>query len=230
MAAVVGLAGGVPVLAAAITVSPTRIELSAHHPVATLEVRNEGDESVTMQLEKTAWTQEGGVDVYSSSAALIATPSVFELAPHGSQILRIALRDPSRTDERAYRLYADEVSVSALTSTGLRMALRIGIPIFAVQATGMPRLNASVDADSGGGAIISLRNDGSHFARAIRVQATDPSGAVLWQSPSPTYVLAKGEHQYRVDTDAAALLRSPSLQLSIVTETGVERIEARRRP
>jgi fimbrial chaperone protein len=231
LATLAGLACAGPLLAAAITVSPTRIELSAQRPVATLEVRNEGNESVTMQLERTAWTQEGGVDVYSSSAALIATPSVFELAPHGRQVLRVALRDGSpRTEERAYRLYADEVSVSELASSGLRMALRIGIPVFAVPAAGAPRLNASVDARADGGAVISLRNDGSHFTRAIRVQATDSSGAVMWQSPSPAYLLARGEHRYLVDDGAAPLLRNPVLQLSIVTETGVERIEAQRRP
>ncbi len=97
-----GCTVGCAAVAGAISVSPTRIELSARHPIATLEVRNEGADTITVQLERLAWTQPNGQDAYSADAALIATPTVFELAPHGSQTLRVALRDgASKSTERA---------------------------------------------------------------------------------------------------------------------------------
>lgn len=215
-------------MAGAISVSPTRIELSPRHPIATLEVRNEAADPVTVQLERMAWTQSEGQDAYAASAELIATPPVFELAPHGSQVIRVALRPGiAASMERAYRLYACEVPAAGPPAvSGVRMALRIGVPVFAGPADSAARLAGQIQAQPDGRMAIRLQNTGGHFTRALSVALHDPAGAVVWESHSPSYLLSGGDHLWWVD-HAAKVSSSEPLRLSVVTETGTVNIDSR---
>lgn len=218
--------------AGALSVSPMRIELSARHPVATLEVTNEGADPITVQLERMAWSQAAGEDSYSASAALIATPSVFELAPHEHQVLRLALRNPAVGGaERAFRLYAAEVPVAQrFASTGLQMALRVGVPVFACSGEGEARLDGEIATGADGRLTVLLRNSGTHFARAVSLELQDAVGHSLWNGRAPAYVLAGGEHRWPLDLSASALPADMPLRLSVQTEHGVQIVDARRSP
>lgn len=218
-------------LAGALSVSPMRIELSVRHPVATLEVTNEGPEPITIQLERMAWTQADGEDFYTSSAALIATPSVFELAPHAHQVLRIALRDRAgMTSERAYRLYAAEVPVlQHLATNGLQMSLRVGVPVFVEPGEGASRLEGEIIMQSDGHPAVKLRNVGNHYIRATSVEVLDTHGRALWSARAPAYLLAGGEHQWPVDAGKPLPSDMP-LRISVQTESGEQILDARRGP
>lgn len=218
-----GAAVGYTAFAGAISVSPTRIELSAGHPIATLEVRNEGTDIMTVQLERLAWSQSEGRDSYVPGAGLIATPSVFELTPHGSQTLRIALRNGASKTEQAFRLYVCELpSAQPPSGSGLKMALRIGVPVFAETAAAVPLLSGEILAHPGK-AEVRLRNTGGRFARALGVSIHDSAGTVLWQTHQPAYLLAGGEHLWSAPLSLPAI---QGLRLSVVTETSVEDIDA----
>jgi fimbrial chaperone protein len=218
-------------LAGAISVSPVRIELTQEHPIATLQVRNDGSDRVTMQLERVAWTQRDGTDDYTASSALIATPTVFELPPHGVQILRVALRETAAlARERAFRVYACEVpSMRPSEGTGLQMALRIGVPIFAETAARGTQLDADIHALAGGKLAVRVRNSGPHYAHAIGIELSNGAGAVLWRTHSPAYLLAGGEHVWSSD-EAAVIAPDEPLRLSVITESGVERIDTHLEP
>ena len=214
------------VWAGAITVSPIRVELTPRRAVATLEVRNEGDEFVTVQIEKMDWTQPDGSDTYGASTALLATPTVFELPPHGSQTLRIGIRDPEASgSERAFRLYAAEVpSNDQADGDGLHMALRIGIPIFVEPASGSPRLVSELTQVADGKLALRVRNSGTRFTRTISVELQNAAGKTVWRDAHPTYLLAGGEHVWTFDSSSIAAPAAERLQLLVVTEDGHERI------
>jgi fimbrial chaperone protein len=217
--------------AGALSVSPMRIELSARHPVATLQVTNEGADAITVQLERMAWTQADGEDFYTASGALIATPSVFELAPHTHQVLRIALRDRSNLSaEHAYRLYAAEVPVIRnLAATGLQMSLRVGVPVFAESSDAESRLDGEIIIQPGGRPAVLLHNTGRHFVRAQSVEILDTHGHALWSVRVPSYLLAGGEHLWQLDL-AKSLPSDMPLRISVQTEAGEQIIDARRSP
>ena len=217
---------GAPAWAGAITVSPLRLELSAKHPVATLDVRNEGTAPVTIQLERVAWTQPQGEDLYTASNALIATPSVFDLAPSATQTLRVALRDGVTSGaERAFRLYVRELPSSLdPEQAGLRMALRIGIPVCLEITGAQPNLAAEIRVPAPGKPELRLRNDGPRFTRAFGLQLQNPSGGLLWSDRTPTYLLAGSEHRWSIDTGVSQL-NSP-LKVAIDTDAGTQHLEA----
>ena len=211
--------------AGSLSVSPTRIELSARHPVATLEVTNDGAGLITVQLETLAWTQAEGTDDYVENAELIATPSIFELAAHASQVLRIAVRDPAPGVGRAFRVYASEVPPARLQEgAGLQMVLRVGVPVFVEMATGSSRFRGTVLKRPDGAATLRLHNLGTRFTRVLGLELRGATGAPVWSTRSAAYLLTGGEHDWPLD-DARTLPAGAPLQLSITTENGGERID-----
>jgi fimbrial chaperone protein len=128
----VWLASGALAVAGSFSVVPARLALTPQRPVAALSVHNDGDAPTVVQLETAGWTQSDGRDVYSPSAEVLATPPIFTIPPHGSQLVRVGLRrplDPNR--ELTYRVFLQEVPPPPPPDfKGLRVALRFGVPIF----------------------------------------------------------------------------------------------------
>jgi fimbrial chaperone protein len=118
--------------ASALSIAPIRIELSSAKRTAVLTLRNQEDSPVVVQARPVAWTQHEGEDQLDDTHDLVVTPPIFTVPPKGQQVLRIALlreADPAR--ELDYRLVLSEVpSPSAVETTGLKVALRITLPVF----------------------------------------------------------------------------------------------------
>ncbi len=114
-------------------VSPIRIELSAAQPVAIISVTNNDDHATRIQLQLVSWSQQDNRDVYVETGALIANPPIFTLPPKGKQIVRVGLSKPEKNQrEQSYRIFLEELadSVTADKSAGLKIQLRIGLPVF----------------------------------------------------------------------------------------------------
>ncbi|MET0229715.1 MAG: molecular chaperone [Rhodanobacteraceae bacterium] len=122
--------------ASSLVLSPLRLSLKAAQPISALTVRNDGDEAVVIQLELAAWTQAGGKDVYTATTDILASPPIFSVPAHQSQLVRVGLRrgaDPGI--ELSYRVFLQEVPPPpAAGFKGLRVAARFGVPIFVAPA------------------------------------------------------------------------------------------------
>lgn len=118
--------------ASALSVAPIRLELSSSSRTAVLTVRNQEDAPVVVQARPAAWSQAQGEDRLGDTHDLLVTPPIFTVPPRGQQLLRIALlREPDPSRELDYRLVLTEVpQAAAPETTGLRVALRITLPVF----------------------------------------------------------------------------------------------------
>jgi fimbrial chaperone protein len=127
------LAAATTAAASTLSVAPIRVELSSRVRTAVLTLRNQEDSPVVVQVRPTAWSQQqDGQDQLDDTHDLLVTPPLFTVPPKGVQVLRIALlREPDPARELPYRLVLSEVpqEVPAET-TGLRVALRITLPVF----------------------------------------------------------------------------------------------------
>jgi fimbrial chaperone protein len=121
-------------------VSPVRIDLGGTTLSAAVTIRNDGAEPVVIQSSIVAWSQSDGRDDYALTTDALATPPLATIPAGSEQIVRVGLRrGPERTAELAYRLYIQEVPPPArATGTSLRVALRIGIPVFVAAAEAIP--------------------------------------------------------------------------------------------
>src|SRR5437870_7139699 len=172
------MAAAAPVSAGSFMVSPVRVTLGASQPVTPITVRNESQESTGVQVDAVAWTQRDGADVYTATREILATPPIFTLKAGASQIVRIGLRrdaDPAR--ELAYRVFLQEVPPPPKAEfKGLRVALRMGIPVFVVPPTAVaPVLQWRAQALREGGLNLSLRNDGNAHIQMMELRLAHPA-------------------------------------------------------
>jgi fimbrial chaperone protein len=213
-------------MAGSLLVGPTRLDLSVRRPIAVLEVQNTGDQATLAQLDAFAWTQAGTVDVYDATNDLITTPLVINLAPGETRLVRIGLREPNQTPvERSYRVYVREVPPADNPESGLRFAVRIGVPIFATPADSRSGTFVRVSdgltwrwlPDLHGCASVQVANPSARHDRLLTAQMLSRSGEVLWQASEPVYVLAGSKRA------VLPALCPPSLQeaatLRVVTES-----------
>lgn len=158
------LAGAGAASAGSFQVNPVRATLSASLPVSSLIVRNTGAEPAVVQLEVVSWSQQKGKDIYAPTRDILATPPIFTVPAGGSQVVRVGLRratDPQR--ELTYRLFLQEVPPPPKPNfQGLRVALRIGVPVFVLPAVAAkPVLRWQVARTPEGALKLSLANSGN---------------------------------------------------------------------
>jgi fimbrial chaperone protein len=126
---------------------------------------------------------------------------VFTLQPRGSQLVRVALRGtPDPTRELSYRVILQEVPPEASPDfTGLRVALRLSIPVFVAPTTpAKPDLSWSATLDANGAIVVRADNNGGAHARVLGFSLTPESGTgPVLQDTVATYVLPG---QYRTWT------------------------------
>ena len=175
-----------------------RLGLSARQPVTSVVIRNDGAEATVVQLEVVSWSQTDKDDVYAQTAEVLATPPIFTVPSGGSQVVRLGLRrPPDAQHELTYRLFMQEVPPPpAPGSQGLRMALRVGVPVFvAATVKTRPELTWRT-SDAGDGSIrISVANSGTEHVKIADVELTVLDGERETRARQvATYVLP-GQHR-----------------------------------
>jgi fimbrial chaperone protein len=199
------VAAASPVLAGSIAVSPVRLDLSARQPVTVVKVRNDGTEPSVVQLDIVSWAQDATEDVYGATSELLATPPIFTVPAGGSQVVRVGLRrGPDAERELTYRLFLQEIPPAAEPGfQGMRMALRIGVPVFvAPNAKAKQELRWRAVMAAGGGIKVSLANSGTEHVKIADLQLAMVDGGHASQVQRvSTYVLPGQSREWLVKMD-----------------------------
>jgi len=210
-------------LAGAFSVSPVRVTLTAAEPIAALTVHNSGDKPAVVQLQATSWTQQDGTDRYEPTRELIATPPIFTVPPHGSQVVRVGLRrapDPRR--ELTYRLYLQEVpSPPPPDFVGTRVALRLGVPVFVTTVVPSTQvLSWLIQRTADGGLAIVCTNLGSFHARIATFSLSPRGGAATLVTQQVAADVLSGQRREWLLRGGAIPLAGTALRLFAMTERG----------
>jgi fimbrial chaperone protein len=210
--------------AGSFSVSPVRVTLSAAEPIAALVVRNSSDEPAVVQLEATSWIQQDGADRYEPTRELLATPPIFTVPAHGTQVVRVGLRrapDPRR--ELTFRLYLTEVPAPPPADfVGMRVTLRFGVPVFVAPAAakGTEALQWQAQRAADGGLQLVCVNNGSIHARLVSFSlAPGAGGAALMTQPVGADVHAGQRYEW-LWRGAPLPPSGTALRVSAMTERG----------
>ena len=163
-------------LAASLSISPVTVTLDEKTRSAALTLKNEGSESRVIQSELLRWTQNNGENIHTPSRDLLLNPPIVTLQPGQTQIIRVGLnRKADKVQELAYRLYISEVPPPPKEGfTGLRIALRFGIPVFvSPKAQPSSRLSWKATRTPKGLLQLTLLNAGNHHLRLNSVKVSD---------------------------------------------------------
>lgn len=208
---------------ASLDVNPVRLTLSATQPVAAITVRNAGAQPASLHLQVMAWTQADAADHYAATRELLTTPPIFTIQPGAVQTVRVGLRravDPER--ELAYRLYLQEVpDAVAADGTGVRIALRIGVPVFVPpQAQAAPLLRWRAQRD-GNAIVLHAQNTGKSHARIVELKFL--SGSQMVAESTAAYVLAGQSWRWRF---AVSPMPEAGAQLHVSAKTTTGKVNA----
>jgi fimbrial chaperone protein len=154
-----------PAAASTFNIAPIRAELGVGHRTEALTLTNVEDEPVVVDVRVVAWSQRNGQEQLDETRELLVTPPVLQIPAKGEQIIRVALRreaDPAQ--ELTYRVIFDEVPQAApVAFNGLRVALRLSVPVFVAPSRGRAAPNVAWDAHAlaDGGLEIAATNRGT---------------------------------------------------------------------
>jgi fimbrial chaperone protein len=182
-----------PACASTFNISPIRAELAAGHRTEALTITNAEDNPVVVQIRVVRWSQKNGAEELDDTRELLATPPVLQIPANSQQIIRVALRrDPDPTQELTYRVIFEEVPQAAPKDfTGLRVALRLSIPIFVAPARG--KANADLAWASrwlpNGQLELAATNNGSGHLQITDFEAQFPGSLMPLRGVASKYVL-----------------------------------------
>jgi fimbrial chaperone protein len=182
-----------PASASTFNISPIRAELAAGHRTEALTITNAEDNPVVVQIRVVRWSQANGAEELVDTRELLATPPVLQIPANSQQIIRVALRrDPDPAQELTYRVIFEEVPQAAPKDfTGLRVALRLSIPIFVAPAQG--KANADLAWASrwlpNGQLELAATNNGSGHLQITDFEAQFPGSLMPLRGVTSKYVL-----------------------------------------
>lgn len=118
--------------AAALQVTPVRVDVTAPAAAATLSLHNIGGRPATLQLRLFKWTQVKGHEALTPTNAVVASPPAAQLAGNQTYVVRVVrtTRRPLNAPEN-YRLVIDQLpQPHHQAGASIRLLLRYSIPVF----------------------------------------------------------------------------------------------------
>jgi fimbrial chaperone protein len=218
LAATSGLAQPAP----AVRVAPVSVELAAGQKATTLTLENEGDTPTIFQIRPFAWSQPGGADQLDPTDDLVASPPFATIAPHGKQVVRLVLHRGAEEAETTYRVLLDQTPPPAGPGAGVRIALRLSIPVFALPARRIAAdLQWRIDEAGGEAWLVAVNRGGRHDAvRDLKLASADGRPLRLETGGVSPYVLGGATRRWRIDAKDFAAAPQGAARLTAATPTG----------
>lgn len=189
----VGMLGVGTAHASSFNISPIRAELSGAHRTEVLTLRNAEDTPVVVEVQVVQWSQERGTEHLEDTRDILVTPPVMQIAGNSEQIVRVALRrDADVNRELTYRVIFQEVPQAAAPDfTGMRVALRLSIPIFVAPAHAQAKSDLAWEAHwlEDGDLEVAATNRGSGHLQVIDFDVDVPGAGAALHGNTAKYVL-----------------------------------------
>ncbi len=195
--------------------SPTHLQLRSSQTSTLVVIRNISDQTATFSTELLHWTQDGQ-DQYDATRDFIVNPGRFTLAPGQEQTVRLAWRAAPVTQERAYRLYVQELPAATAqggadgTVAQVTTLYRVGLPLFvtpAAQPASAPEV-AFTAVRTPDGLRVTLRNTTARYTLVRELQfaqsdtRTTPAAFNLLGGGALTFTLPSVPGARKVDISA----------------------------
>lgn len=164
-----------PALAGTLQVNPVLVEIGEGQRSGSVTVTNVEAVPVVIRAAAYEWRQENGEDRYIETSAMIVSPPVITIPAGGTQIIRVGPRAAAAA-VGSYRLIIEEVP-DATPTAGIRVALRLNLPLYIRMAAGRPdELAWSARRAADGTWTVEARNNGAGWVRVNAGMAAAGTG------------------------------------------------------
>jgi fimbrial chaperone protein len=213
-AAVVLFLVGYTARAQGLSVLPVNVFLPPGQRAASLTLTNNGDRPTSMQVRAYDWSQKNDEDQLADSKILAVSPPLFTIAPTGTQVVRLILRQTPVGGEATYRIILDQIPGPNEPGV-VQMVLRLSIPVFAAPAMKVVPQNAfHLERDGEKLFLVGVNTGKSHDTlHDILVTANDGRKFSLKTKVSP-YLLPGATRRWELDPQGHAPQPGETLKLT----------------
>lgn len=193
------------IFASAIEVTPTKVFMNESQHFTFVTVKNLSDHKVFMQAEALDWQQKNNENMYSPSSDLIITPIIFPIEPKKEQIVRIGKKNTNNKleEELSYRLLLSELPDQYNVSKGIKIMLRLNLPIFIQpkMKTELP-IKWSKEKLKDNKIELSIYNPNNYHQMINKIELKDKLDKDLYKQQNAfIYLLPKQKHTWYINTD-----------------------------
>jgi len=204
----------------ALSVTPVNVLLAPGTKASTLTVVNQAEEETSVQIRVYAWSQNSDGDQLLETPLVVVSPPIAAVAPGGSQVVRILLRQQPQGKEATYRILVDQIP-NANKAQGVRMVLRMSIPVFVLptaRATSHLQFHMEREGDK---VFLVCHNDGLRHDLLRDIVLTAADGHKFKMVPGiPPYILSGVTRRWPVQVDGMPPNPSETLQLTSSSDSG----------
>lgn len=117
-------------------IAPVSISFQPGQNSAGIQLQNNGDTPLYGQVRVYQWDQQGGADVLTPTAALVASPPVIEVGPNSAQTIRLVRKPGAGAGgaEQTYRILIDELPRGDSQQGNVAIRLQYSVPAFVLPA------------------------------------------------------------------------------------------------
>lgn len=173
-------------LAVNFSISPIRVFFDDTQKTNILTIKNESDESVTLQLKAVEWGQdEAARSVYSPTRDIIFFPKIVSVKANQKKIVRLGVGTPYSEFEKTYRLFIEEIpEPDKSDSTAVKIVMKIGVPVFISPLKDEVSGNIETASLAESNLSLKVKNEGNtHFTiRSIKVAGNNISGEEVFST------------------------------------------------
>ena len=221
LSAALALIGPAPARAGSFRVDPVHIVLEADRAGAELRLTNVEAAPAGMRVSVFRWTQSGGQDVYEPADDIIASPPIFTVQPGATQVVRFGIR--RRIPGAAYRIHVAEIPREGTPSTGIRVALKLDLPLHVSAARAAPAaLSWSLRRNADGRLVAEGRNEGGTHAQVSGIALVDSAGRHVARSAARGTILPGSMRAWTLGADAGAGAEAAAT-IVVTTASGEQR-------
>lgn len=206
--------------------TPIKIYLDAKTKTTVLKVTNDGGEKVTVQLEAFEWLQdESGKEQYNPTKDILFFPKIADIAAGEEKIIRVGYQGQKAGNiEKTYRLFLQELPVSSPGEVSVKMAIRMGLPVFVAPEKKLKDRKITQLELGNGSLNVTIKNAGnSHFiVGKIKAKGLDDAHAeVFAKEAGGWYVLAGASKTFPVDVTKEDCLKAIEIKAEAEVEKDV---------
>lgn len=198
---------GTPSHAQGFDVQPVKVFFNGRTRAEKLVVTNVSGGDLSLQVQAFAWSQDDdGEDVYEETSDIVIFPRILTI-PRGEQrIIRLGADLGPSSREGTYRVYLEELPISARKASGIgagvRLTLRVGIPVFISPVNNPDKKACGSLTMEKGKAVVRARNDGNThlIIQSIRITGSNAQGAEVFSKDlAGWYLLGGASRTYITD-------------------------------
>jgi fimbrial chaperone protein len=214
------LLSGLTASGQSLSVLPIHVFLGPGEKATSLTVSNQGSSATAVQIRAYAWAQKGDEDQLTATNTIMVSPPMAKIAPGGSQIVRVILRQLPDNLESTYRIVLDQIPPAAEPGV-IHVVVRMSLPVFSKPAIrSFADVQFHLERKDGKIYLVGFNAGNLHeVIRDIALKTSDGQKLKAESGASP-YILAGATRRWHIAAQDAVQLSSEAMQLTAQSEAG----------